>query len=385
MTSDNNDLYYPLDEYHFRTILETASEGILITNETGAILLINRRVEQMFGYDRQELIGKEIEILLPENIRSTHIRQRRGYVESPYSRSMGAGMELVGQHRDGKLIPVEVSLSYIRDAGGVLVLAFVTDITQRKQLEDEMQRTENLRLELEKKQEQVDFKQRLLSFVSHEFRTPLTRIQLSIEMLERYMDRIPAEKQRERIQSIQNEILELTQTLENMLALSKNWAGKLQYNPILVDIVAMCRKNYRQTQLLEGRHHRMVFHTKDVPPLVQCDPILLQPVISNLLSNAIKYSPKGSTIHQMLYCEANQIVLQIRDQGIGIPTEALPHLFDAFYRAKNSSEEKGAGLGLAITKDCVEAHDGTIECQSEIGKGTTFTVRLPLTTPPTTF
>ncbi|MBZ0276063.1 MAG: PAS domain-containing sensor histidine kinase [Anaerolineae bacterium] len=376
---------YPLDENHFRTILEEASEGILIINEAGLILLINRRIEQLFGYDRTDLIGQSLEVLLPEPLRETHVQFRNGYFQAPYSRPMGQGMELIGKHSTGADISLEISLTYVRDATGILVLAFITDISERKRLEREMSRTENLRLELEKKHEQVDFKQRLLSFVSHEFRTPLTRIQLSIEMLDRYMDRIPPNEQRERIRTIQTQILELNKMLENMLTLSKTWTGKLQCRPLTADVVAFCQKQCDEIQALEGKNHLLTFQAEGVPPLVSFDPLLLQPIVSNLLSNAIKYSAPGSTIACSLHRDGDYLVARFRDEGIGIPPEALPHLFDTFYRAANSSNHKGTGLGLAIVKDCTEAHGGTVECQSEVGVGSTFIVRIPLLIPHTTF
>jgi signal transduction histidine kinase len=221
---------------------------------------------------------------------------------------------------------------------------------------------------------------------SHEFRTPLTTIQSSAQMLERYRNRLPEEKQLSHLSRIQTAVERMTQMLNDVLIIGKAESGKLEFQPTQIDLVQFCRELVEELQQGSGKQQALAEHPDRVIAFTsQChcfsgniDEKLLRHILSNLLTNAIKYSPDSSTVQFDLTCVNGNAVFQIRDQGIGIPPEDLPRLFETFHRATNVGTIQGTGLGLAIVKQCVELHKGEITVKSEVGKGTIFTVALPL-------
>ncbi len=180
-------------------MLELAAEGIILTNTAGEIILLNHQAETQFGYSREELIGQSVDILLPNYLREGHIQHRQTYLENPSMRKMGVGRELMGKRKDGSLFPLEVSLSSMRDNGDLLVMAFVVDISERKQIEQERLDYEKLQVEIKKERQLIELRQQFMSMISHEFRTPLTVIATTCEILDRYFDRMTDERRKERI------------------------------------------------------------------------------------------------------------------------------------------------------------------------------------------
>lgn len=263
------------------------------------------------------------------------------------------------------------------------VVVMVRNITARKQAEDE------LLLALKKEKELNELKSRFISMASHEFRTPLTAILGSTELLKYYGQRWSEEKKEIHFDRISSHVQHMTQLLDDVLLVGKAEAGKLEFNPSWINVIQFCYCLVEELQLSAGRQHTLIFtppslsnqnHNKaDSTPCLfaELDEKLLQHILSNLLSNAIKYSPVGSTIQFFLTCCDNHIIFQIQDQGIGIPEEDQPRLFEAFHRAINASKLPGTGLGLAIVKNAVDLHSGEITVNSQVEMGTTFTVKLP--------
>ncbi|MEW6495730.1 MAG: ATP-binding protein [Cyanobacteriota bacterium] len=266
------------------------------------------------------------------------------------------------------------------------VVAIVRNITDRKQAEDE------LLLALKKEKELNELKSRFISMASHEFRTPLTAILGSTELLKYYGQRWSEQKKEVHFDRISSHVKHMTQLLDDVLLVGKAEAGKLDFNPSWINVIEFCYCLVEELQLSAGRQHILSFmpHSlsnendseADSTPCLfaELDEKLLQHLLSNLLSNAIKYSPVGSTIQFTLTCLDNHIVFQIQDRGIGIPEEDQPRLFEAFHRATNASRLPGTGLGLAIVKNAVDLHGGEITVNSQVDVGTTFTVKLPLRT-----
>jgi PAS domain S-box-containing protein len=259
---------------------------------------------------------------------------------------------------------------------------------QRKQAEGEIHKA------LAKEKELRELKSRFVSMTSHEFRTPLTTIQSSAELLERYSHRWGEEKKLTHLHRIQLSVKHMTKLLDDILILGKVEAGKLEFNPVPIDLATFCRNLVEELQLNDTNQHIIHFTIspgrrgdgENSPPeslipspaQAQMDEKLLRQILENLLSNAIKYSPPGSTVEFTLSYLAEQVVFQICDRGIGIPNEDLHRLFETFHRATNVGTISGTGLGLAIVKRCVDIHQGQIAVESIIGVGTTFTVTLPL-------
>lgn len=245
------------------------------------------------------------------------------------------------------------------------------EITQHQRLEEE------LRNALIKEKELSELKSNIILMVSHEYRTPLATILSSTELLEHYGHKWPPEKRQRHFQRIQNTIHHMTQLLSDVLLINKAEAGKLEFKPVPLDVVEFCQELVEELQLTTKTQHQIEFQNVGTSRLVCLDERLLRQFLTNLLSNAIKYSPQGGKIQFDLIFEPDQVIFQIKDRGIGIPSKDQEQLFEAFYRSSNVGSISGTGLGLAIVKKCVDRHHGKIKIESEVGVGTTFTVTIP--------
>jgi signal transduction histidine kinase len=245
-------------------------------------------------------------------------------------------------------------------------------VTERKQAEEEIRRA------LEKEKELNELKSRFVSMASHEFRTPLTGILSSAELLQEYGARWTEERKLVHLRRIQTSVQHMTSLLNDVLVIGKADAGKLEFKPARLDLVKFCGELVEEMQLSAGAKHTLTFASQVKSAPASMDENLLRHIVSNLFSNAIKYSPQGGEVQCTLTCQADQAILQVKDQGIGIPLEDQAHLFETFHRASNIRNIPGTGLGLAIVKRSVDAHGGTINVSSQVGVGTTVTVTLPL-------
>jgi PAS domain S-box-containing protein len=364
-------------EEQFRSVLESAAEGILVTDRGGDIILVNREIERQFGYAREELVGSPVDILLPETQRQIHLRHRKRYMTHPDVRSMGVGRELMGRRKDGSVFPVEVSLSYTQ-SDELLVMAFVVDISERKQIERERLDHEKLQLEVKKERELIELRQRFMSMISHEFRTPLTAIASSCEILDHYYDRLTNEQRIERVRGLNSYVHIMVSLLDDILMLNKIQAGMVELQPEPLELDKVCRRVFDTAVTIDRERHQMVFSAQQVPRIIQADRRVLEHILSNLLSNAIKYSPPGTQIDFQLSSDEDRLRFVVKDEGRGIPEEEQKRLFQPFHRARNAQDVSGTGLGLAIVKSNVELYGGSIRFQSAEGKGTTFWVELPV-------
>jgi PAS domain S-box-containing protein len=252
------------------------------------------------------------------------------------------------------------------------VIGSFVDITQLKQAEEEMRKA------LAQEKELNELKSRFVSMASHEFRTPLSAILSSADLLEYYVREGAVEKQLEHIQRIQTSCVNMTELLNDILIIGRVEAGKLDFKPSSLDLAELCGNLLEELQLIIDSKHKLTFASQDEYIPACMDEKLLRHILTNLLSNAIKYSPKGGNIQLKLFCQDGAGVFQIQDEGIGIPKEDQPRLFESFHRAKNVGTIPGTGLGLAIVKRSVDLHGGQIAIASEVGVGTTVTVTLPL-------
>ncbi|HEY9667223.1 MAG TPA: PAS domain S-box protein, partial [Coleofasciculaceae cyanobacterium] len=257
------------------------------------------------------------------------------------------------------------------------IAGIAEDVTERKLAEVEILNA------LSKEKELGDLKSRFISITSHEFRTPLTTIVSTAELLEYY--NWTKEEQVEQLHLIQDAVQHLLQLLDDLLFIGTAEAGQVRFNPEPLDLKEFCQGLVAEIQQgmglkpnPKGIEHKLTFASRGVNFFACIDKKLLRQLLSNLLFNAIKYSPAGGLIQFELTCQDDKAIFHIQDQGIGIPREDLPRLFEFFYRAKNVGAIAGTGLGLAIVKTCVDLHRGDITVQSEVGVGTQFTVSLPL-------
>ncbi|NEO27129.1 MAG: HAMP domain-containing histidine kinase, partial [Kamptonema sp. SIO4C4] len=221
-------------------------------------------------------------------------------------------------------------------------------------------------------------KSRFISMTSHEFRNPLSSISMSVELLENFANQWNPEKRKKHLQRIQQCTTHMTNLLEDVLVIGRAEAGKLEFNPVKLNLYKFCQDLVEDVQLIAGSNYQINLNfLNDIQP-VYVDDKLLRHIFTNLLSNAIKYSPEPGTVDWQVSQHNHYIHFMVQDYGIGIPPEDQARLFECFHRAKNVGEISGTGLGLSIVKRAVDVHQGKINLSSEVGVGTRFEVVLPI-------
>ncbi|MGQ4648192.1 ATP-binding protein [Lyngbya aestuarii] len=256
------------------------------------------------------------------------------------------------------------------------------EIRNRQQAEEQLLGLQaELYQALAQEKELNELKSRIISTISHEYRTPLTIISSSAEILEAYRHKLDESKQLKHLERIKIAANHLTDLVNDVLFLSRVEFEKLEFQPEFIDLVSFFRELVEELQVGVNEAHQLIFTSSGECRQFYGDTKLLRQIFTNLFSNAFKYSPNGGKVSIQLICETHQVILQVGDQGIGIPPEDQGKLFDSFNRGKNVGTIAGTGLGLSIVKKCVELHNGKILVESVVGTGTTFTVSLPLREP----
>lgn len=492
-----------------RLLFDSASEGLLVANKSGKILVANHRLEEMFGYNADELIGQPVEVLIPANLRHKHEGERAEYNKAPRKRSMGGDLDLCAIRKDNSEFPVEISLNHLKHDDETLIVALVTDITERKVAKEKLnslnqslesmveERTEKLResqllyrtisrnfpngtinvfdhnlnyvfaegqelfryklssealvgtsylnrlpedvrneignrlkkvfeghdssfeietrgqtyklnavglrdsndvisqillveqnitdqkiaqsnmqLALEKERDLNELKSRFVSMASHEFRTPLSTILSSVNLLKKAQvieEEIRREKHLNRIRaSVQN----LTAILNDFLSLDKLEEGLVHVHVKSFDLKALIIDLIEEIEGLKKAGQQILFNVHE-NCIIHADEQMVRNVMINLISNALKYSPENSDVVIGCIDFTAHIEISVSDSGIGIPKEEQEHLFGRFFRATNAFNIQGTGLGLHIVKRYIDLLKGEIRFESSPERGTTFIVRLP--------
>jgi signal transduction histidine kinase len=218
----------------------------------------------------------------------------------------------------------------------------------------------------------------MISMASHEFRTPLTTIQSSTDLLENYTDRMDSSQRQKHLNKIKTQIKNLLEMLDDMLTVLRNEATVPEFKPIAMDVVAFCNQLINEIQTTGAPQHRLELVTACESAIIEGDEKLLRHSLENLVSNAIKYSPQGGTVSVEVSCDTGWVNIRVRDEGIGIPEADHSTLFKPFHRGSNVGTIKGTGLGLVIAKQAAELHNGSIAVESAMNKGTIFTLRFPM-------
>jgi PAS domain S-box-containing protein len=363
----------------FRLAVEASPTGMLLVDQRGRIVLVNSQVSRLFGHQAEELLGQPVELLVPARFRERHPAYRDQFFAAPQSRSMGAGRDLYGQHRDGAEIPIEIALNPITIGKELFILASVIDITERKRAQVDLQRAK------EAAEAANRAKSEFLANVSHEIRTPLNGI---LGMTELVLDTDLAPRQREYLSLAKLSAGSLMNVINDLLDFAKIEAGKLDLHtePFLLrdglDLVlkALALRAHKKGLELSCRV------AADVPDALVGDPNRLWQIVVNLVGNAIKFTERGgATLHiDVLAQTAQEAALHftVTDTGIGIPADKLRRIFQPFEQAEPSTTRKyeGTGLGLAIASQLIALMGGRIWVESTVGKGSTFhfTVRCGL-------
>lgn len=403
------------DISHFVSLFENATEGFIVTGPDGTIMLANPSAYRMFGYGEDELLGQQIEILIPMKYREGHEKLRQGFYEQPKNRVMGHGRDLYAQRKDHTSFPVEVSLSTYMREGQRYVIAFLVDITHRKKMEEDLvhqkqelekvsselrslntelelkveertailkealQRLEQSQTEvseaLDKERQLNEIKSRFVSMASHEFRTPLSTVLSSASLISKYVKDEEQEKRQKHIDKIKGSVKHLNDLLEDFLSLGRLDEGKVAFTPARFVIEELIRDTIDDMRGLVKPQQQIIFEGKG-RTMIDTDKKMLKNVLINLISNAIKFSEKDIVVR----LNANHTIatIDVTDKGIGISDEDKEHLFSSFFRGANAQNIQGTGLGLHIVKRYADLLHGTVEMESKLGVGTTVSLTLPL-------
>jgi PAS domain S-box-containing protein len=354
-------------EERFRLVVESAPNAMILVNDEGVITLVNKQTEILFGYERSELIGKKLEVLLPERFSSHHATHRNTFFKKPQTRSMGTGRDLFAKRKNGTEVQVEIGLNPIETAEGQLVLASIIDITERKLQEITL-----------KKQVQLEIKNKELEqfayVASHDLQEPLRTVSNYMQIFEEdYLGQLdaPAIKY---IHSVKNATKRMSTLVKALLDFSRLGRDRRLAH---VDCKKLINNVVSDLQTMI-KHSNAIIDVAEMPTLNLYE-IEIGQLFQNLISNALKFHKKDSRPEVHIFAmEANEKwQFSVRDNGIGIAPAHFDRIFDIFQRLHTTAEYEGNGIGLANCKKIVELHQGEIWVESALGKGATFNFTIP--------
>ena len=407
-----------------QAIIDTAIDGIIVIDVRGQIEEINQSALHLFGYDKSELIGKNVSTLMPSPDRENHTKYIERFVNTREPKIIGIGREVVGLTKSGRQFPFRLAVSEVQLADRVVFTGIVHDLTaikaaeadrarftqeleervvartneleqavnrllstnqklekevvDRQKAEELLRQKENeLKFSLQKEKELNELKSRFMSMASHEFRTPLSTILSSVALIARYPHTEDDEKRQKHINRIKSSISNLNGILNDFMSLGKLEEGKVALKVEVIDLGDLCQDIKEDLEGMLKPGQEIIFDFNGKVQSISCDSRILKNVFFNLLSNAIKYSNEKQPISCVLNFKEKEVQVDIIDRGIGIPESEQHHLFDRFFRASNAGAIQGTGLGLNIVQKYLELIGGSITYTSELNKGSTFTFTVP--------
>jgi len=392
-----------------QAIIETAIDGIITIDARGRIESFNNAAKSIFGYDDSDVIGQNVKMLMPEPDQSAHDEYLARYQRTNEPRIIGIGREVVGKRKDNSTFPLRLAVGEVLLNDRVIYTGIIHDLSEVNETKEALKKANleleekveirtndlevtvnklldtnskleesqtHLRLLLAKEKELNELKSRFVSMASHEFRTPLSTVMSSASLISRYDSLDQQDKRLKHVDRIKSAVNNLTGILNDFLSLSKLEEGYIELVKEDFDISHLCHEVQKELEgLLRGRKS-IIHSTKGDPYLINSDKRILKNIFFNLISNAVKYSKDDSIIKCNIEYFPTYILINIEDEGIGIPADEQKHLFSRFFRAKNAENIQGTGLGLHIVQQYLKLLGGAISFVSEEGKGSTFTVRL---------
>jgi len=375
--------------------IEASPSGMLMVDANGNIVMVNAKIEDLFGYHREELIGFKIEKIIPDKYKKSHPAMREKFFQLPEARAMGVGRDLYGLNKNGKEFPVEVGLNPISTESGQIVLASVVDITERRKIEESMrlakedlefrveERTKELQVARDLAEEASRMKSEFLANMSHEIRTPMNAVIGMCTILGKTnLD----ERQKQYADNIRDGANTLLTIINDILDFSKIEAGHMEVEAIDFDAVRVVESTCEMLATA-ARNKKLVLLAEideNIPSKLKGDPERLRQILINLISNAIKFSNRGNIVVrtgvERIENEKAHLYFSVQDQGIGIENEHIDRLFKPFEQADGSISRRfgGTGLGLSICKRLVELMNGEIGVTSEKQSGTKFWFKIPM-------
>ena len=405
----------------FNTLFEAASEGIIVVDCKQYIVAANVAAENMFGYQKGELIQQPLNLLIPKDYHANHKHHFENFIEHSEKRQMGHGRVLHGIKKDGSLFPVEAGLNPFKKDGHEFVMSLIIDISVRmqterqiydlnshleekikirtgelsesidklevlnKNLQNEIAKRkafeEKIKDALQKEKELSELKTKFLSLVSHEFKTPLSGILTSATLAEKYTENEQQDKREKHLGTIRNKVHYLNNILNDFLSIERLDSGKGQYKYADFSLRRLINEviyNANVT-LKNGQEIKYPQDIEDIT--IYQDEKILELVLSNILGNASKYSPEDTIIKFEVVLNDSKIIFSIKDHGRGIPEKDQKHIFERYFRAENALLDQGTGIGLNISKTHLINMGGQITFVSEENKGTLFKIEVPLVNP----
>jgi PAS domain S-box-containing protein len=382
--------------------VQNAIDGIISIDEQGIVESINPSACKLFGYLPEEVIGNNISMLMPPPDSLQHDHYLRRYQVTHKPRIIGIGREVTGLKRDGTKFPLRLGVSEVKYHDTTFYVGFIHDLTKQKETEERLKdytshleelvevRTQSLNdtiraLEIAKEQisnslesekELGKLKSRFISMASHEFRTPLSTIQLSASLIDKYAEPAGVKEIAKHTGKIKASVTGLTAILNNFLQMEKLETGNVEANLTEFDLTELAHDIAEEMQLL-ARAKQTINYKHVGSNIVKLDKNLIKNCIINLVTNAIKYSGDDAAIDFITEITPEQTVIAVKDNGIGIPEEDQKYLFEAFFRAHNTGTIPGTGLGLNIVARHVELMNGTVSFKSDTQHGPTFTLTFP--------
>jgi PAS domain S-box-containing protein len=393
--------------FQFEAIFNEAAIGILVTNASFEILISNYFADRLFGFEHHELIGKNISILIPNHLKDRHHDHLSHLNSSAISRPMGIGLDLKAKRKDESLFPIEISLSHFKENEQIFYIAFVSDVTLKRQVELELilknqevnqlnetleeevktrtqalqntlekleKNTQELEISLQKEIELGDLKTRFVSMASHEFRTPLTAILSSATLIEKYQQETDQEKRLNHINRIKSSVSNLTEILEEFLSVGNLEDGKIELNLSTIPLSLFFENVVTELSAFRKGNQQIILEFEGLPTF-HSDSSILRKILLNGLSNALKFSNKNVILR--LHATEEFIEINIIDEGVGISQEDQKHLFERFFRGGNVNVIQGTGLGLHLIDRYLELLGGEIKITSELNKGTNLYFKIP--------
>jgi len=383
-----------------KAIIQNAIDGIITIDERGLIESINPAACMLFGYTPEEVIGKNVSFLMPPPDRDQHDEYIKRYQQTRVPHIIGIGREVTGLRKDRTTFPFRLGVSEVAYSGRKIYTGFIHDLSKQKEAEEQLRdyaahledlvedRTQSLKetvmalqnakeevsLSLEKEKELGQLKSRFVSMASHEFRTPLSAIQLSASLVDKYAQAFSSDNITKHVGKIKNAVGNLTTILNDFLSLEKLEAGKVEPTFSEFDLVKLSEEITEEMQMVAKQNQHIIYQHTGKESMVKLDQNLLKNCVFNLIANAIKYSGENTFIEFNTEISDTDCTVIIKDNGIGIPEKDQKHLFEPFFRAHNTGNIPGTGLGLNIVARYTELMQGRIEFNSEVNQGTSFTI-----------
>jgi two-component system sensor kinase FixL len=387
-----------------KAIIDNAIDGVITINDKGVVESINPARCALFGYSPAEVIGNNISMLMPPPDKEQHDEYLARYQRTHDPHIIGIGRDVTGLRKNGSKFPFRLGVSEVQFLDRKIYTGFIHDTSHQREAEERLkeyaahleelveertlslkktvhalqQAKEEVSLSLEKEKELGQLKSRFVSMASHEFRTPLSAIQLSVSLIDKYAESFNSPNINKHVIKIKNAVGNLTTILNDFLSLEKLEAGKVEPALVDFDLVKLSEEITEEMQMVTKENQNIIYLHTGTASVVKLDPNLLKNCIFNLISNAIKYSGENTFIEFNTEINEEKCVITVKDNGIGIPDADQKSLFEAFFRAHNTGNIPGTGLGLNIVARYALLMNGKVDFKSVVNQGTLFTISFPI-------